>query len=102
MFKTLKLTGCVNITGSGLELLRGSLVLQQIDLSLVSQYECPEIDPDPSISKAAVLPILDSIIDVRDNLFKHIQLPVKWRDERSTELRQLLGKFHQLMRNQRL
>lgn len=33
--KVLKLTGCVNITGKGLEPLRGSVVLEQIDLSLV-------------------------------------------------------------------
>ena len=30
--KRLKLTGCVNITGRGLEPLRGSVVLEQIDL----------------------------------------------------------------------
>jgi len=100
--KTLKLTGCVNITGSGLEPLRGSLVLQQIDLSLVGQHKCPVIEPDPSISEAAVLPILDSIIDTRDNSLKHIQLPVKWSDKRSTELGQILEKFHRLMENRRL
>ncbi|KAL7523282.1 hypothetical protein ACHAXR_000106, partial [Thalassiosira sp. AJA248-18] len=33
--KTLKLAGCVNIAGRGLEPLRGSVVLEQIDLSLV-------------------------------------------------------------------
>eukprot|EP00985_Skeletonema_marinoi_P001863 scaffold758_cov116-Skeletonema_marinoi.AAC.4 len=33
--KRLKLTNCVNITGVGLEPLRGSLIIEQIDLSLV-------------------------------------------------------------------
>mmetsp|Transcript_25544 Transcript_25544/g.61413 ORF Transcript_25544/g.61413 Transcript_25544/m.61413 type:complete len:180 (+) Transcript_25544:147-686(+) len=48
---TLKFTGCINITGTGLEPLRGSLVLQQIDLSLVGQHENPFIEPDPPLKK---------------------------------------------------
>eukprot|EP00985_Skeletonema_marinoi_P006094 scaffold2645_cov96-Skeletonema_marinoi.AAC.1 len=33
--KTLKLTNCINIIGVGLEPLRGSSIIEQIDLSLV-------------------------------------------------------------------
>ena len=67
--KKLKLTGCVNITGRGLEPLRGStvIVIEHIDLSLVKQYESPAIDPEPSISEAEVIPILDSIITADGN-----------------------------------
>ena len=36
--KRLKLAGCVNITGRGLDTLRGLTVLEQIDLSLVGKH----------------------------------------------------------------
>jgi len=39
--RCIKLTGCVNIIGSGLSPLRGSIVLKQLDLSLVGQHESP-------------------------------------------------------------
>jgi len=60
--RILKLAGCVNIVGSGLEPLRGSKVLEEIDLSMVGQHEKPTIEPEPLISHEVVLPILDSII----------------------------------------
>ena len=47
--RKLKLTGCVNITGSGLEPLRGSVVLEIIDLTLVAEHESPVLDPKPPI-----------------------------------------------------
>ncbi|KAL7537536.1 hypothetical protein ACHAXR_007895 [Thalassiosira sp. AJA248-18] len=65
--QTLKLAGCVNITGRGLEPLRGSLVLEQIDLSLVGEHESPHIEPKPLISETEVLSILASIIDEDGN-----------------------------------
>lgn len=101
--KILKLTGCINISGRGLAPLRDSTVLQQIDLSLVGYHESPDLpNPEPVISEAVVLPILHSIIDAKDNLLKHIQLPAKWRDEPSTELGEFLEKYHQLMENRRI
>ena len=60
--KRLKLTSCVNITGAGLEPLRGSLIIEQIDLSLFGEHQRPHISPEPQISCSNVLPILDSII----------------------------------------
>ena len=83
---TLKLTGCINITGCGLEPLRGSSVLEQVDLSLVGQHESPVITHETMISEAAVITILDSIIGSRHAVLKHIQLPKKWRNEPSTSL----------------
>ena len=47
--KSLKLTNCLGITGVGLYPLRGSIVLQWIDLSLVGDHENPTIDPEPPI-----------------------------------------------------
>ena len=77
--KRLKLTGLVNITGRGLDPLRCSALIEQIDLSLVKRYEGPEIDPEPTISAAAVVPILDSIVSQDGNLLKHLQFPRKWK-----------------------
>ncbi|KAL7551161.1 LOW QUALITY PROTEIN: hypothetical protein ACHAWF_018295 [Thalassiosira exigua] len=62
--KRLKLAGCVNIFGKGLEPLRNSIVLEQIDLSL--------------ISGDAVDPILTSIVGCDGCSLKHIRLPQKW------------------------
>ena len=100
--KTMKLTGCTRITGIGLEPLRGSTVLQQLDLSLVGYHENPILDPEPSISEAVVLPILHSIIDANGNSLKFIHHPVKWRCEASTELEQFLENYHQVMANRML
>lgn len=99
--KKLKLTGCVNITGRGLEPLRGStvIVIEHIDLSLVKQYESPAIDPEPSISEAEVIPILDSIITADGNSLKFTNLPKKWRSARTTELTltEYLGRYNRLL-----
>ena len=63
----------------GLQPLRGSVVLEQIDLALNKQHESSTIEPEPSISEEVVLPILDSIVDADQNVLKHLQLPKKWR-----------------------
>ena len=101
--KTLKLTGCVNIDGSGLKSLTPSKVLQQIDLSSVGQHTKPGIELDPLISEEVVLPILDSIIQSSENKMKHIQLPKKWRRHffgRTTTLsHQFLERYNQMLEN---
>ncbi len=76
--KRLMLTGCIKITGAGLEPLRGSLVIEQIDLGSM----------EPSISLVHVLPILDSITKKkrcatdRRCALKFIHFPRSWRDLR--------------------
>jgi len=79
VLKKLKLCGCINITGIGLNPLRGSVVLEQIDLSLVRKYEDPRIKSIPKISEEAVLPILDSLISADGCSLKHIVFPHIWR-----------------------
>lgn len=96
--KSLKLTGCVSITGHGLKPLRGSTVIEQIDLSLVGKHECPNILTDPLISESAVLPILDSIIEIEGNSLKQLQLPKKFRSNPS----QLLDDFIERYGNEHL
>ena len=95
--KSLKLTNCFGILGVGLGPLRGSIVLQWIDLSLVGNHENPTIDPEPPISAADVVPILDSIIGAEGNELVHVQLPKKWRVERSDILTQFLRRFDREM-----
>eukprot|EP00984_Skeletonema_dohrnii_P019122 scaffold9073_cov180-Skeletonema_dohrnii-CCMP3373.AAC.9 len=85
--KKLKLTNCVNITGAGLEPLRRSTIIEQIDLSLVGDHQCPYINPYPPISREFVLPILDSIIEREGCSLRHVQYPYEWRAE---EMRHLL------------
>eukprot|EP00984_Skeletonema_dohrnii_P020594 scaffold10077_cov83-Skeletonema_dohrnii-CCMP3373.AAC.2 len=84
--KRLRLTNCINITGVGLDPLRGSTIIQQIDLSLVGDHESPMLDPEPPISCTDVLPILGSIIERgEDCSLKHLVFPKVWRNERNTE-----------------
>eukprot|EP00984_Skeletonema_dohrnii_P025056 scaffold14195_cov155-Skeletonema_dohrnii-CCMP3373.AAC.3 len=84
--KKLRLTNCVHVTGAGLKPLRGSTIIEQIDLSLVGDHKSPRLDPEPLISCTHVLPILDSIIERgEDCSLKHLMLPNEWRKERNTE-----------------
>ncbi len=78
--KRLRLTNCIKITGAGLEPLRGSTIIEQIDLSLTGVGEKPRLDPWPPISCEAVLPVLHSIIMAERCSLKHLQFPFKWRD----------------------
>jgi hypothetical protein len=91
----LKLTNCANITGAGLDPLRGSTVIEQIDLSLVGEHQRPFLDPDPLILAAVVLPILDSIFEREGYSLKHLQFPHVWRRVRS-EFSAFLGRCNQI------
>jgi len=99
--KSFKFTNCVGITGRGLESIRESVVLERIDLSLVGDYENPNIDPEPPISAAVVIPILTSILNTQGNSLVHVQLPKKWRVERSNILRQFLERLDRVLNQRR-
>lgn len=60
VIKRLKLCGCTNIIGHGLNPLRGSVVLEQIDLSLKRKHEKQYDDDESKISQEVVLPILEN------------------------------------------
>ena len=81
--KRLKLANCTNITGTCLEPLRGSLIIEQIDLSLVGEHQNPDLDPPPPISCDHVLPILDSIVANEGCSLMHLQFPSMWRKDPS-------------------
>jgi len=121
VLKKLKLTGCINITGRGLQVLRGSAVIEYIDLSLVKQFESPKLDPEPMISEADVIPILDSIVSANSNSLKMISddyvldsivsednnslqmivFPKKWREAKTNELTQFLINYNQLLESRK-
>jgi len=79
MLKRLKLCGCINITGIGLNPLQGSTVLEQIDVSLAPKYGRQEISPEAKISQEITATILDSIISTNGCSLKYIQFPERWR-----------------------
>lgn len=96
--KRIKLTGCINIDGSGMSPLRGSVVLRQLDLGLVGQYESPtELVPDPLISEESAVPILTRIINTEGNSLTHLTLPKKWRNTRSTQLTNFLEAYNAVL-----
>lgn len=77
----LKLTACINVTGRGLNPLRGSIALKQIDISLLGKHEKAErdIDPAPFISHEIALPILHSIAATGRCSLKYVVFPNMWR-----------------------
>lgn len=94
--KTLRLTGCISINGQGLAPLRGSVVLKEIDLSLVKKKKSPiiTITPAPNISEKYVLPILDSIIDSDGSALEILTLPKTWRNRQLLITNQFLERFN--------
>ncbi|KAL9190136.1 hypothetical protein ACHAXT_007347 [Thalassiosira profunda] len=85
--RSLKLTGCVNITGRGLQPLAHSTALQRLDLSLKRQCERPSRSKyarkasavlKGNLSKAAVIPVLESLVDAFGCSLKYLQLPPEW------------------------
>ena len=97
--KRLKLTNCTNLTGVGLEPLRGSTIIEQIDLSLVGKHQIEEIDPEPPISCEAVLPILDSIISQDGCALKHLQFPDKWQRAEEQQYVTFITRYDQMLRS---
>ena len=74
---TLRLANCINLTGAGLEPLRGSRVIEHIDLSLVPDHTSPLLDPEPPLSQDLVLPILSTIVG--NGRLRLIEFPKAWR-----------------------
>ncbi|KAK1740839.1 hypothetical protein QTG54_008091 [Skeletonema marinoi] len=96
--KRLKLTNCINITGAGLEPLRGSTIIEQIDLSLVGEHQNPNIYPEPPISCKLVLPILDSIIEAEGCSLRHLQFPSVWSAWGMVDYEQILRRYNEMLR----
>ena len=97
--KTLKLTNCIHITGAGLEPLRGSSIIEQIDLSLVGSHQSPQLRPHPPISCEFVLPILDSIIEAEGCSLRHVQFPSAWSAWGMVDYEQILRRYNEMLVN---
>eukprot|EP00579_Thalassiosira_antarctica_P015082 CAMPEP_0201941836 /NCGR_PEP_ID=MMETSP0903-20130614/47802_1 /ASSEMBLY_ACC=CAM_ASM_000552 /TAXON_ID=420261 /ORGANISM="Thalassiosira antarctica, Strain CCMP982" /LENGTH=430 /DNA_ID=CAMNT_0048484015 /DNA_START=24 /DNA_END=1316 /DNA_ORIENTATION=- len=135
--KKLRLIRCHKFVGQGLEPLRGSVVLEHIDIggriahgrcavplwrykrSLSVRYnveigemgyasdemgyasdELATLSYKRSLSEAAIIPILDSIIDADGNTFRKLDLPEEWKTGQTRNeppLLQFLEKFNPLM-----
>ncbi|KAL7500202.1 hypothetical protein ACHAWT_008298 [Skeletonema menzelii] len=74
--RKLRLANCINLTGVGLEPLRGSRVMEHIDLSLVPDHTSPLLDPEPPLSQELVIPILSTIVGTK---LKMMEFPKAWR-----------------------
>ena len=79
--KVLKLIGCSNITGSGLEPLSGSTVLEWIDFSKDIR---PPTVPVTRISDDVVISILESIIESPQNKLQCIHFPAMSIDKKNS------------------
>jgi len=104
VLKRLKLCGCTNIKGIGLNPLRGSTVLvEQIDISLVGRYDNPYPAPESKISEEAVAPILVSIVSVDSCALKCIKFPTNWKREweHPYPLRDFKRRYNELFSNRR-
>jgi len=80
VLKKINLTDCINIEGHGLNPLRGSVVLEQMDLRIMRKHVVKLYSP-PLICKEIVVPILDSIISADGCSLKYVVFPAKWRDK---------------------
>ena len=94
--KRLKLAGCVNITGSGLDIIR-SAALEHIDLSLVGKHEKATIDPKPQLSENYIIPILDGIMERRCLKLIHLPKHFRCQSERTREMEQFLDRYNRYM-----
>ena len=101
--KVLKIIGCDNISGVGLVPLRGSSVLQQIDLSTTDEasgmatnadFFSPNFPWCFALSQDAVVPILDSIISKEDKSLKHVKFPLFWTNNRRFLLKEFMERYH--------
>jgi hypothetical protein len=83
--KSLNLGNCFPLIGSALEPLRGSTILERLDLSLLGSI--PNFVPfrQCNLSQTAVIPILNSIIDRQNHRLRHLQYPKEWRRDIHSE-----------------
>lgn len=80
--KRLKLTHCLGIVGDGLDVLRGSTVLESIDASLVAQFERPKLFKGAAtLSDKVVLGVLNDILTEEENVFRLLRVPLSWCKE---------------------
>ena len=90
--KRLYITNCETITGQALEPLRGSTVLEQLDLSLAGKDHNDRLN-ECSLLEKDVLPSLDSIIDRENHSLRHLHFPYLWRSYESDYFARFLQRY---------
>ena len=103
----LKLKGLCNIVGHGLEPLRGSRLLEHLDLN--PGFGGPKLtgilatrDNFTLLSEEVVVPILDSIITVEGSSLKQLNFPKKWRVNQAPVLTQFLTRYNRALNRREL
>ena len=94
--KQLRLTNCTNFIGHGLAPLRGSIVLEQIDLSIVRANDDGQL-PHMQLSEDAVLPFLHDMINNEGSSVKQLQISEQWRQERREPLTYFLARYNHFL-----
>ena len=95
----LKLAGLVNMSGKGLNPIRGSTKLKQIDLSLLGKYDASPPAETSNISETIIVPILRSIVMEDGCSLRQLQMPKKWCGyrNRSTDMNSLTQQYNNLL-----
>ncbi|KAL9178968.1 hypothetical protein ACHAXT_011941 [Thalassiosira profunda] len=91
--RRLYLSQCINVTGAGLELLRGSAVLEELDLRTGIRMDDEDAVVVHRISPAVVVPILESILTKDGSSLEKVILNKSWRDDKSEELKEFSGRL---------
>ena len=100
--KSLKITGCINITGLGLQYtLSGSVVLKEIDLTQKDLSHEEEFQSD-KLSEDVVLPILDSVINAPSNSLTLVRFPSRWRLDNSPDFQSFLVDYNRLLESRQV
>lgn len=103
--KSIKLSHCYGITGSGLDQIRHSAVLKSIDLSLVGDHESGfdlSVEQQSTLSEITILSILNNILENEDSSLEHVQLPQKWRKDKSVMLNTFLERMEYILTRRRI
>ena len=106
---TFRLTGCIGIRGWGLQPLKGSKVIETIDLSIVNPGDT---STKPSeLHEGTVVPILESMIAAESKggrtrtrrrcSLKLVLFPKHWRDRKSAVLAEFLAIFDRVLKARR-
>ena len=80
------------MNGDGLAVLRGSKVLQHVDLTLVVEHSEVSAE-EPAISEDIVVPILDSMIASNKISLEYICFPEKWKTERNQAFKEFIWRY---------
>ena len=95
--RKLYLSQCINVSGSGLELLRGSAVLEEADLRTGIRMDDEDAVVVHRISPAVVVPILESILTKDGSSLEKVLLNKSWRDDNSGELKEFVQRYRRIL-----